>query len=279
MTKNVDSQASNTVLLNSSSEHNTCSSWRSSIASEWNARHSTDIKNTSTLFPPAMNPFGEDEVLSMTEVLLTGRLTMGIEVEKAEKKFAQIVGVPYAIMASEGVDPAWFGLGVLLHRQFQTWNGPIKVVSILSTVIFPKNAHFPIDASPIYDGPPHLASESYAYSKRSLAQLTQWYRKQHKCDFVSILPGNFFGAYGDFNPNTAPLVNALIAKMESQKEHNPTAPLTMMGTGTPLRQIMFAYDLAQIVIWAMENYNANEPLIVAGEEFSISQIAQLVSEQ
>ncbi|CAF1265585.1 unnamed protein product [Rotaria sp. Silwood1] len=98
MTKNVDSQASNTVLLNSSSEHNTCSSWRSSIASEWNARHSTDIKNTSTLFPPAMNPFGEDEVLSMTEVLLTGRLTMGIEVEKAEKKFAQIVGVPYAIM-------------------------------------------------------------------------------------------------------------------------------------------------------------------------------------
>ncbi|CAF1265565.1 unnamed protein product [Rotaria sp. Silwood1] len=163
--------------------------------------------------------------------------------------------------------------------RFQTWNGPIKVVSILSTVIFPKNAHFPIDASPIYDGPPHLASESYAYSKRSLAQLTQWYRKQHKCDFVSILPGNFFGAYGDFNPNTAPLVNALIAKMESQKEHNPTAPLTMMGTGTPLRQIMFAYDLAQIVIWAMENYNANEPLIVAGEEFSISQIAQLVSEQ
>ncbi|CAF3841484.1 unnamed protein product [Rotaria sp. Silwood1] len=102
MTKNVDSQASNTVLLNSSSEHNTCSSWRSSIASEWNARHSTDIKNTSTLFPPAMNPFGEDEVLSMTEVLLTGRLTMGIEVEKAEKKFAQIVGVPYAIMVNSG---------------------------------------------------------------------------------------------------------------------------------------------------------------------------------
>ncbi|CAF1461255.1 unnamed protein product, partial [Rotaria sordida] len=227
--------------------------------------------------------------------------------------------------ASEGVDPAWFGLGILLHRpyahqrfeflqylerngienrpvisemsakpvdfwlnnvtmnnnileaafEFQTWNGPIKVVSILSTVMFPKNAQFPIDTSLIYDGPPHYTSESYAYAKRSLAQLTQWYRKQHGCDFISILPGNIFGAYGDFNPSTAPLVNALIAKVESQKEHNPSAPLIMMGTGTPLRQIMFAHDLAQIVVWTMENYSANEPLIVTGKEVSISHIVQL----
>jgi CDP-6-deoxy-D-xylo-4-hexulose-3-dehydrase len=161
----------------------------------------------------------------------------------------------------------------------QTWNGPIKVVSILSTVMFPKNAEFPIDTSLIYDGPPHAASESYAYAKRSLAQLIQWYRKQHDCDFVSVLPGNFFGAYGDFNHNTAPLVNALIAKVENQREHNLSAPLIMMGTGTPLRQVMFAYDLAQIVVWALEYYNENEPLIVAGEEISISQIAQLVCEQ
>jgi GDP-L-fucose synthase len=163
--------------------------------------------------------------------------------------------------------------------EFQTWIGPIKVVSILSTVMFPKNAQFPIDASLIYDGPPHPASESYAYAKRSLAQLIQWYRKQYGCDFVSVLPGTFFGAYGDFNPNTAPLVNALIAKLECQREKNFSVPLIMMGTGTPLQQVMFAYDLAQIIIWALEYYNEDEPLVVAGEEVSISQIAQLVREQ
>ncbi|CAF1230948.1 unnamed protein product [Rotaria sordida] len=104
--------------------------------------------------------------------------------------------------------------------------------------MFPQNAQFPINASLIYDGPPHPASESYACAKRSLAQLTQWFRKQHGCDFISILPGNFFGAYGDFNPNTAPLVNSLIAKMESQRERNLSASLTMMSTGTPLRQVI-----------------------------------------
>ena len=163
--------------------------------------------------------------------------------------------------------------------EFQTWTGPIKLVSTLSTVMFPKDAKYPIDASLLFDGPPHPASESYAYAKRSLAQLIQWYRTQHSCNFVSVLPGNFFGSYGDFNPNTAPLVNALIAKMEYQKENNSSDCLTMMGTGKPLRQIMFARDLAKIIIWALENYNDDESLIVAGEEVSISQIAHLVREQ
>ena len=162
---------------------------------------------------------------------------------------------------------------------YQTWVGPIKVVSILSTVMFPKDAQIPIDASLINNGPPHPASESYAYAKRSLAQLIRWYRKQYNCHFVSVLPGNFFGAYGDFNPSTAPLVNALIAKVENQKNHNISVPLVMMGTGTPLRQVMFAYDLAQIVVWALEYYDEDEPLVVAGEEISISRILQLVCEQ
>ncbi|CAF1522898.1 unnamed protein product [Adineta ricciae] len=163
--------------------------------------------------------------------------------------------------------------------EFQTWIGPIKVVSMLSTVMLPKNAEYPIDVSNIYDGLPHSTSESYAYAKRSLGHLTQWYRDQYGCNFISVLPGNFFGAYGDFNPTTAPLVNALISKIESHRQQNPSDPLTMLGTGTPLRQVMFAHDLAEIVIWALENYNDNEPLVVAGEEVSIAKITHLVCDQ
>ncbi|CAF4881737.1 unnamed protein product [Rotaria socialis] len=365
--------------------HNSSLSWRASISAEWNARRAVEKEKQIALFPLAMNPFGDDEIIAMVEVLLTGRLTLGAEVEKAERKFAEIVGVPYAtmvnsafpffpyhviivtgsngmlgryirdtvlessskdsrttittvaninplkrktkeaewifltrhdgdlrkvedvknifkryqptrvihcaahlasmqVMSSKPVD-FWLNNVTMNNNileaafEFQSWTGPIKVVSILSTVMFPKNAQYPIDASTIYEGSPHFASESYAYAKRSLAQLIQWYRKQHGCDFVSVLPGNFFGAYGDFNPNTAPLVNALIAKIENQKECDPTAPLTMIGTGTPLRQVMYAHDLAKIVIWVLRNYSEGEPLIVAGEEISISQLAHLVRDQ
>jgi CDP-4-dehydro-6-deoxyglucose reductase, E1 len=77
-------------------------SWRSNIAAEWAARQATDRDKSHALFPLAMNPFGEEEIIAMTEVLLTGNLTLGQEVEKAEKKFAIMVGAPYAVMVNSG---------------------------------------------------------------------------------------------------------------------------------------------------------------------------------
>lgn len=77
-------------------------SWRECLVAEWKARRAAEIQSPSVLFPLAMNPFGEDEILAMAEVLLTGRLTLGLEVEKTERKFAKIVGVPYAVMVNSG---------------------------------------------------------------------------------------------------------------------------------------------------------------------------------
>ena len=65
-------------------------------------RRGAEKEDQTAIFPLAMNPFGQDEILAMTEVLLTGRLTMGSEVEKVERKFAQMIGVPYAVMVNSG---------------------------------------------------------------------------------------------------------------------------------------------------------------------------------
>ena len=165
-------------------------------------------------------------------------------------------------------------------HEFQSWAGPIKVISVLSTVMFPKDAAYPMtaDADKLYAGRFHPAAESYAAAKRALAQLTQWYRDQHGAAFASVLPGNFFGAYGDFDPASAPLVNALIARAEAAKAIGSTDPLHVMGTGNPERQIMHAGDLARACVWALFNYDAADPLIVAGEEVSVRQAAELVCE-
>ena len=82
------------------------------------------------------------------------------------------------------------------------------------------DSHVPRDATytttaetdRLYSGRLHPAAESYAAAKRALAQLTQWYRTQHGDAFTCVLPGNFYGAYGDFDPASAPLVNALVAR-------------------------------------------------------------------
>jgi len=155
--------------------------------------------------------------------------------------------------------------------------GPVKVVSVLSTVMFPKDASFPVSPDQLHTGPPPPASESYALAKRALDNLTKWYRYQHKANFVTVLPGNFYGAYGDFNPKTAPLLNSLIAKAEAGKvAHEST--LTVMGTGKPERQVMWAGDLARILLWSLDHLDQSDPLIVAGPEVSIAEIAQVVCE-
>ena len=166
---------------------------------------------------------------------------------------------------------------------------PVRVVSVLSTVMFPRDATFPVDAAQAEAGALHPAGEAYALSKRALAALSRWYNAQHGTDFLTVLPGNFFGAHGDFGVATAPLVNALIAKavaaatVAAANPAVPPPPLRVMGTGRPLRQLMHAADLARALLWALEHLPAAAPtapaapLIVAGPEHSIADIAHMVA--
>jgi CDP-6-deoxy-D-xylo-4-hexulose-3-dehydrase len=163
-------------------------------------------------------------------------------------------------------------------HESQGWAGPIKVVSVLSTVMFPRDATYPMtaEADRLYSGRFHPAAESYAAAKRALAQLTQWYRTQYGDAFTCVLPGNFYGAYGDFDPASAPLVNAMIARAVGAVAAGSTSPLQVMGTGDPERQIMHAADLARACTWALFHYDDGEPLIVAGEEVFVRHLADLV---
>ncbi len=111
-------------------------------------------------------------------------------------------------------------------------------------------------------------------SKRALAYLTQWFRKQYNDAFSCVLTGNIFGPFGDFDPSTAPLVNALIAKADAAASAG--SPFVVMGSGAPLRQVMVASDLARACIWAVMHYDNAEPIFVVGEEVSIRDIAEAV---
>ena len=166
---------------------------------------------------------------------------------------------------------------------------PVRVISVLSTVMFPRDAIFPVDAAQSETGALHPAGEAYALSKRALAALSRWYNMQHGTDFLTVLPGNFFGAHGDFGAATAPLVNALIAKAVSAaaaaaaSPNSLPPPLRVMGTGRPLRQLMHAADFARALLWSLEHLPAatsaapGAPLIIAGPEHSICDIAHMVA--
>ena len=150
-----------------------------------------------------------------------------------------------------------------------------KVVSVLSTVMFSKDAQYPVHGTPedIFGGQLHDVSQSYGFAKRALAHLSQWYRKQHGCRFSCILPSNIFGPYGAFETKAAPLLNALIAKAEASRKSGTA--MSVMGTGSPIRQMLYARDLARILVWALDDFDEDLPLVVAGDEVAVRDLANM----
>ena len=68
-----------------------------------------------------------------------------------------------------------------------------KLVTCLSTTIFPDKAQYPIDESVIHNGAPHPSNEGYAYAKRMADTSSRAYRRQYGCNFVTVAPTNIYG--------------------------------------------------------------------------------------
>ena len=134
--------------------------------------------------------------------------------------------------------------------------GVDKVVSCLSTCIFPddKAKSGPIDESMLHAGPPHASNDAYAYAKRMLEVQSRCYREQHGRNYVCVIPTNIYGPHDNFHLDDAHVIPALIHKCYLAKQQG--APLVVAGSGAPLRQFIYSRDLALLLIWTLEHYDA-----------------------
>jgi GDP-L-fucose synthase len=144
-----------------------------------------------------------------------------------------------------------------------------KLISCLSTCIFPDNTTYPINESMLHDGPPHNSNDAYAYSKRLLEIHSKAYKEQFGDDFICVIPTNIYGKHDNYNLNDAHVIPALIHKCYLAKKNNEN--FTVMGTGKPLRQFIFSKDLARLLMWCLEKYEKKDNIILSvGEEKEVS---------
>ncbi|GGL48505.1 hypothetical protein GCM10007968_10910 [Sporolactobacillus putidus] len=125
-------------------------------------------------------------------------------------------------------------------------------------------------------GPLEATNEAYALAKISGLKMCRYYREQYGMNFISAMPTNLYGPNDKFNLDDSHVIPALISKMEVAKRLNkPTVEL--WGTGTPLREFLFAEDLADACVYLMENYDGSEHInIGTGQEISIQDLASLI---
>ena len=153
-----------------------------------------------------------------------------------------------------------------------------KLLFLGSSCIYPKFAPQPIQETSLLEGYLEPTNEAYAIAKIAGIKLCQAYYEQHGCCFVSAMPTNLYGIGDTYHSDNSHVLPALIRKFHEAKEEGRDE-VTIWGTGTPLREFMFADDLGEACIFLMQNYDKNEIINVgSGEEISILDLAQLISD-
>jgi GDP-L-fucose synthase len=155
-----------------------------------------------------------------------------------------------------------------------------KVVSCLSTCIFPDKTTYPIDETMLHNGAPHFSNDAYAYAKRMLDVQSRAYKEQYNDNFICVIPTNIYGPHDNFNLQDSHVIPGLIHKCYLAKQKGE--PFVIAGTGTPLRQFIYSEDLAILILWALENYNEIEPIILSvseNDEKSINFVATCIAKK
>jgi len=155
----------------------------------------------------------------------------------------------------------------------------VKLVSCLSTCIFPDKTTYPIDETMIHNGAPHTSNEGYAYAKRMIDVLNRCYKEEYGCDFTSIIPTNVYGPHDNYSIEDGHVIPGLIHKC--YKAMRDGTDFTIWGSGTPLRQFIYSADLAALTVWTLRNYGSVEPIILSvdeADEVSIKDVALMVAD-
>ena len=151
-----------------------------------------------------------------------------------------------------------------------------KLMFLGSSCIYPRNAKQPIKESSLLTGILEPTNEAYAIAKIAGIKLCQFYRKQYGVDYVSVMPTNLYGPGDNFHPKNSHVVAALISKFYEAVKLNKEEVI-IWGTGKPLREFMHVDDLAEGLIFLMENYSEYEHVnIGTGKEISITEFTKII---
>jgi GDP-L-fucose synthase len=156
-------------------------------------------------------------------------------------------------------------------------HGIKKLVSFLSTCIFPNDVEYPLTESKIHLGPPHFSNDAYAYAKRMADIQIRAYKEQYGLNYKSVIPTNIYGPNDNYDIVNGHVIPSLIHKCYLARENK--TDFEIWGSGKPLREFIFSQDVAKLTEWVLENYEENEPIILStSEEISIKDVTNIIIE-
>lgn len=160
-------------------------------------------------------------------------------------------------------------------------NGVKKLLFLGSSCIYPRLTPQPMKEEYLLSDYLEKTNEGYALAKICGIKLCSYYNREYGTNYMSVMPCNLYGIGDNYHPENAHVIPMLIRRFHEAKEQG-LKEVTVWGTGTPRREFLFADDLAEAVVFLMENKDAKDVgefiNIGSGYDMTIAEIAQLVKE-
>ena len=167
--------------------------------------------------------------------------------------------------------------------------GTKRFLFLGSSCIYPKLAPQPLKEEYLLTGPLEPTNEPYAIAKIAGIKLCSTLKKQYGFDAISLMPTNLYGPGDNYHPKNSHVMPALINKFYEAKVNNKKE-VVCWGTGSPKREFLYVDDLAEAVLFVLENISSknqmidNEGLSIdgilnigTGLDVSIKKLARLIS--
>ena len=161
----------------------------------------------------------------------------------------------------------------------ESWRNDVEKLMFLgSSCIYHKLCPQPISEESLLTGELEPTNEAYALAKIAGIKTCQSYNQQYGTTFISAMPTNLYGINDNFHPENSHVLPALIQRFHEAKLADSES-ISIWGTGNPRREFLHSDDLADAVLFLMENYNDSEIVnIGCGEDQTIRVLAETIRE-
>jgi len=163
----------------------------------------------------------------------------------------------------------------VIHQSYL--NQVKKLMFLGSSCIYPKLAPQPLKEEYLLTGLLEETNEPYAIAKIAGIKMCDAYRAQYGCNFISVMPTNLYGYNDNYHPQNSHVLPALIRRFDEAKKSD-AKEVVIWGSGTPMREFLFADDLADACFFLMQTYN--EPTLInigTGEDLTIKDLALTIA--
>lgn len=162
----------------------------------------------------------------------------------------------------------------LIHASHK--NDVEKLIFLGSSCIYPKHADQPLREDSLLTGPLEPTNQWYAIAKIAGVKLCEALRNEYGRDYVSLMPTNLYGPGDNFDLKTSHVLPAMIRKFHDAVEQGHE-PVTLWGTGKPMREFLYVDDVADAVLFALRNKMSDHLYNVGtGKDITILKLAEKI---